>query len=163
MNRRTAFTMIELIYVIVVIGILAMIAIPRMGGAVIEAHIGKAKSDVAAVRAAIASERQARFLKGSSAYISELDHLDATTSNDGEAIFDSNNTDGNFSNGGPLLTYGIITGSNEGQWKKIADNQYTFKSDGATATFTYNPATGIFTCPAGTANDNEKLCGRIIN
>ena len=161
MNKRTAFTMIELIYVIVVIGILAMIAIPRMGGAVIEAHIGKAKSDVAAVRAAIASERQARFLKGSSAYISALDHQTATPA-DGVAIFDSNNTDGNFSNGGPLLTYGIITGSNEGQWKKIGVNKYTFKSQDATATFDYNATTGIFTCTTG-ADANGTLCGRIIN
>lgn len=159
MNKRTAFTMIELIYVIVVIGILAMIAIPRMGTAIVEANIGKAKSDVAAIRSAIASERQARFLKGSSDYIDALDHHAGATPGTGVDIFDDNDTNGT---NGKLLTYPIVTGTDEGQWMKTDTNQYTFYSEGAGAAFNYNKNTGIFTCTTG-ADENGTLCSRIIN
>lgn len=157
--KRSAFTMIELIFVIVVIGILAMIAIPRMAGGITEANIGKAKSDVAALRSAIASERQGRFLQGSSGYISSLDHNATAAPGAGATIFDDNDTN---SSNGKLLTYGIITGTDEGEWEKSATNQYRFRSDGAAATFTYTPATGIFTCTTG-ADANGQLCSRIIN
>lgn len=149
--------MIELIFVIVVLGILAAVAIPRMTSAIDDANIGKAKSDVAALRSAIASERQARFLQGTAGYISALDHQ-GTTPGDGVTIFDDNDT--NASNG-KLLTYGVVTGSNEGQWKKVGANTYTFKSTEATTTFTYNSTTGIFTCTPGT-DANGTLCKRII-
>lgn len=161
MNNRTAFTIIELIFVIVILGILAMVAIPRMSGAIEDANVGKAKSDVAALRSAIASERQGRFLKGSSGYISTLDQNNTAGAWANQTtIFDDNDSD--LSNG-KLLTYGITTGNNEGQWKKTGDNQYDFSADGAIATFTYDNTTGIFTCTSGTADANQILCGRIIN
>lgn len=158
-KQRKAFTMIELIFVIVVIGILAMIALPKISGTIEDANIGKARSDVAALRSAIASERQARFLQGSSGYISSLDGNAAAAPGDGAVIFDDN--DSNASNG-KLLSYGVITGSGEGKWKKVAQNQYTFKSGDGIATFDYNNTTGIFTCTAG-VDVNGTLCGRIIN
>lgn len=159
-SKRSAFTMIELIFVIVVIGILAMVAIPKMAGGITEANIGKAKSDVAALRSAIASERQGRFLQGSSGYISTLDKNNtAGVWANQTTIFDDN--DSNTSNG-KLLTYGITAGPDEGEWQKVGDNQYRFRSDGAAATFTYTPTTGIFTCTTG-ADANGTLCSRIIN
>ncbi|MDD5052402.1 MAG: type II secretion system protein [Sulfuricurvum sp.] len=157
MNFRNAFTMIELIFVIVVIGILAMVALPRMGTAVDDANIAKAKSDVATLRSVIASERQSRFLQGSSGFITKLDQLSGAVSADGDKIFDSNET-----NGSALLTYGVVTGSGEGQWKKSANNQYQFKSGSATATFDYNSTNGKFTCTIDTS-DAGKLCAQIIN
>ncbi len=159
MKQRNAFTMVELIFVIVVIGILAMIALPKISGTIEDANIAKAKSDVAALRSAIASERQGRFLKGSSGYISSLDGNATTAPADGAIIFDDN--DSNATNG-KLMTYGVITGSSEGKWKKINTNVYTFKSGDATATFDYNNSTGIFTCTTG-VDINGTLCGRIIN
>ncbi len=62
--KRSAFTMIELVFVIVVIGILSAIAIPRFAATRDDAIVSKARATVGALRSAIATERQKRILKG---------------------------------------------------------------------------------------------------
>ena len=61
---KKAFTMVELIFVIVVIGILSAIAIPKLVSTRDDAIISKGKAAVAAMRSAIAMERQKRILRG---------------------------------------------------------------------------------------------------
>ena len=61
---RKAFTMIELVFVIVVIGILSAIAIPKFAATRDDAYISRARSTVAALRNAIGMERQKRILRG---------------------------------------------------------------------------------------------------
>ena len=61
---KRAFTMIELIFVIVVIGILATIAVPKFAATRDDAKITKAIAAVGALRSAIATERQKRILRG---------------------------------------------------------------------------------------------------
>ena len=62
MNK--AFTMIELVFVIVVIGILSAIAVPKFAATRDDAEISKGRAEVAAMRSAIATERQKRILRG---------------------------------------------------------------------------------------------------
>ncbi len=62
--NRKAFTMIELVFVIVVVGILAAIAVPRLAATRDDAIITKARAAVGAMRSAIATERQKRILRG---------------------------------------------------------------------------------------------------
>jgi general secretion pathway protein G len=68
MNMQTgnqkAFTMIELVFVIVIIGILAGIALPRLATTRDDAFISKARTTVGALRSAISTERQKRILRG---------------------------------------------------------------------------------------------------
>ena len=64
MHKRNAFTMIELIFVIVVIGILAAIAVPKLAATRDDAVVTKAMNTVASVRSALATERQKNILKG---------------------------------------------------------------------------------------------------
>ena len=61
---KKAFTMIELVFVIVVIGILSAIAIPKFAATRDDAVISKGRAEVAAMRSAIAMERQKRILRG---------------------------------------------------------------------------------------------------
>ena len=63
MKIRNAFTMIELVFVIVVLGILAAIALPKFAATRDDANVAKAKSTVAAVRSGIINERQARLFR----------------------------------------------------------------------------------------------------
>lgn len=146
--KRFAFTMIELVFVIVVLGILAAVAIPRFAATRDDAQIAKGRSDVAAVRAAIASERQGRLLQGSSAYISALDQgVAANTA--GVILFDDN--DANATNGS-LLQYGITSAAGNGHWMKTGANTYTFQVMGDPVSFTYTQATGRFDCTHSNAN-----------
>ena len=53
LSKRSGFTLIEIILVVVIISILAGIAIPRMGGKAEKAQISAAKSNIAALSMAI--------------------------------------------------------------------------------------------------------------
>ena len=64
MKIRNAFTMLEMVFVIVVIGILSAIAIPKFAATRDDALISRARSSVAAMRSAVITERQKRILKG---------------------------------------------------------------------------------------------------
>lgn len=61
---KKAFTMLELVFVIAVIGILSAIAIPKFAATRNDAIITKARTTVAAMRSAVATERQKRILRG---------------------------------------------------------------------------------------------------
>jgi len=62
--NRTGFTMIELVFVIVVIGILAAIAVPKFAATRDDAVITKARATVGSLRSALSMERQKRILRG---------------------------------------------------------------------------------------------------
>ena len=63
-SSKKAFTMIELVFVIVVVGILASVAIPRLAASRDDAEITKARVMVASIRNALSMERQRRILRG---------------------------------------------------------------------------------------------------
>jgi len=69
MKTRKAFTMVELIFVIAIIGILSAIAIPKFSKTVSIAEISKAKSTIASARSALSMMRQKNILKGQTADI----------------------------------------------------------------------------------------------
>ena len=138
---RHAFTMIELIFVIIVIGILAMIAIPKFSGVENQAVISSGRATVMSVRAAISTLRQKGFMLGNSSYITSLD-AGVAANKTGVKIFDNNGTAADT-----LLTYPIITKNTSGGWMKTANNQYTYYVDSTPVIFTYNSNDGTFTCP----------------
>ncbi len=140
--KRTAFTMIELVFVIVVLGILAAVAVPRLVATRDDAEITKGRSDVAAIRAGIVNERQGRLLQGSTTFIATLD--DAADDTEGETLFDNNN----------ILTYGMISADRDGHWMKTGTTTYTYQIMDDPVAFDYNATTGRFDC-----DHNEANCG----
>lgn len=140
--KRFAFTMIELVFVIVVLGILAAVAIPKLAATRDDAEVAKGRSDVAAIRAAIVSERQGRLMQGDSKYIQVLS---GGSSGSSSLLFEGNGTS-------VLLQYGITSSSENGHWSKTDDTHYVFHVLGAATTFTYDPTTGKFTCTAGSGS-----------
>jgi len=148
---KKAFTMVELVFVIVVIGILAAIAVPKFAATRDDATITKAMATIGSVRSALATERQKRILRGNFDKIYEL----SSTNTAGTDIFDG--FDKNVSE--PVLEYPLrsCTSGAKGCWS-IA----TFGSTGTDAVYNYNmPTSGIvaftlsnnrFNCPSSDAN-----------
>lgn len=147
---KPAFTIIELIFVIVVLGILASVAIPRLAATRDDAVLAKGKSQVSAVRSGIAMQRAKALLQGDNTGIYNsnfrLTRLDNIISGFGAAnsrLFNFN--DGNSSNVLENPIFSKTTGT--GGWVKTADNNYTFEILNDTfVQFVYNPTTGIFGC-----------------
>jgi len=61
---KQAFTMMELIFVIVIIGILVSVAVPKLSVTREDAVTLKMKTTISTLRTAIAVEEQARLLRG---------------------------------------------------------------------------------------------------
>lgn len=137
-KSKSAFTMIELVFVIVVLGILAAVAIPRMAATRTDAVISKGRADVASIRSAIINERQGRLLTGDSSFI-------ATGVGAGQL-----DNGGLF---GGVLTYPITDEDADGHWHQTArdvnSTTYTYKVGGVTNTFKYTVSDGRFMCTAG--------------
>ena len=63
MNKK-AFTMIELIFVIVVLGILAGVAVPRLSVTRDDATTAKMRADLASIRSGIALDKSKAMMEG---------------------------------------------------------------------------------------------------
>ena len=134
--------MVELVFVIVVLGILAAVAIPKLAASRDDAILVKGKSQISAIRSGIVMQKSKRLLEGTSPFV--LPNIDNVTSynSDNQRLF--NFVDGNSSN---VLEYPILSKQNsDGSWVKTAANKYTFMTEGRSTTFDYNSSTGIFAC-----------------
>ncbi|HIQ27666.1 MAG TPA: type II secretion system protein [Sulfurovum sp.] len=133
--NRKAFTMLELIFVIVVIGILSSIAVPKFAATRGDAVMTKAKTTVGSVRSAIATERQKRILRGEFSTITTL--TSSTTL--GDPIFDG--FDGNTTT--PVLEYpplSCATTTSTSCWRETTTGAGTTASP---TKYTFNlPTTG---------------------
>lgn len=133
---KKAFTMVELVFVIVALGILAMVALPRLASSKEDAEITRVKAEIAAIRSAIQTNRGAKLLaqKGNG-YPEKLDEK----------------TIEEITNGTKL---------SRKYWSvNEAGNELTVTIAGRPpVTFTYNSNTGRLTCP-----NTDSLCRKIEN
>lgn len=119
-KSKSAFTMIELVFVIVIIGVLASLAVPRMAATRDDAEISKARVTVASVRNALAMERQKRILRG------DFTAIVAVGGNTG--VF------GNFDDNSSkpmVLEYAMSSSTNKGKWSVSGSGtatEYKFNS-----------------------------------
>ena len=134
---KKAFTMVELVFVIVVLGILAMVALPRLASSKEDAEITRVKAEIAAIRSAIQTHRGANLLaqKGKG-YPEKLDEK----------------TIEEITNGTKL---------NKKYWT-VNENKLTVKIAGKQATFDYDKDKGRLTCQDSDKGTNA-LCDKIDN
>jgi general secretion pathway protein G len=141
--------MIELVFAIVVIGILSAIAIPKFSATRTDAQISKARADIASIRSAIITERQSRLIIGDNDWINSL-------SNDSTTLFDGNGTV-------ELLMYGIKSGTTNGHWSTTDTDSpyvdYDYKISGSDCSFTYSSTNGSFKMDAG----QDDICDKLVD
>ena len=117
---RNAFSMLELIFIIIIIGILFSVAVPRFVVTRDDAMIIKAKTTIASVRSAMAREKQRRILEGKFTDIVALDSGKANLVN--SPIFDKFDREITTSN---ILEYPLITcvdANARGCWIRESEN-----------------------------------------
>ena len=152
LKNRSAFTMLELIFVIVIIGILSAVAIPKFAQNKDDAVIAKTKATIASVRSSLASERQKRILRGDFTPITSLQ------ADGGSNVFSkfSADKDGNFDD---VLEYAVTNcsdhGKTEGCWN-VTGTTYTFKMP-LTGTVDFNITNNRFNCKVPTAANCKLL------
>ena len=125
---KKAFTMIELIFVIVIIGILSAVAVPKFAETGKMAYASRAESTVQALRSAISTERQKRILRGDIS------------------------SDINTSAAAALLSYGL-----DSSWEESDNNTFTYTAPGTTATCAFDIEGGKLvkkTCDVATGLDH---------
>lgn len=143
---RKAWTMVELIFVIVIIGVLAGIAVPKFSGTKDAANIVSAKATVASVKSALSTERQLRVLRGDFTAITSLN-------NDGNGAFSVFSPDRAGDSRSVLESNVRVCATGETGCWQAAGTTYTYvmPSDiGGTAVFTL--ANGQFNCDATDVN-----------
>ena len=146
-NKHFAFTMIELIFVIVIIGVLSAIAVPKFKGMRDQADISKGRADISAIQSAILSYRQSQVIKGNASWI---DHL----SDDNTTLFSYNS----------LLLSGIKSGDGDGEWRRTGTNSYTYRVGGVSVPFSYDNTTGTFDCNTSSGTTAQKdVCKKLMN
>jgi general secretion pathway protein G len=130
---QSGFTMLELTFVIVIIGILSAIAIPKLAATRDDAIITKARSTVASVRSAIATERQKRILRG---------------------VFDDLNASSIGTNFSKLLEYKVKT-CNAAGCEGWSTNNLTFTFHGPTGDVVYKYQNKKLECTSGPCSDYD--------
>ena len=120
---RKAFTMMELIFVIAIIGILAAIAVPKFSATRDDAIITKAKTTVANIRSALSTEIQKKILKADYSAITDVGGV--INAHDKE-IFDYFNSD---NKNGRVLDYPLRScksASSRGCWMRTGKSTYKY-------------------------------------
>ncbi|MDR3178351.1 MAG: type II secretion system GspH family protein [Campylobacteraceae bacterium] len=140
--KRSAFTMVELVFVIVILGILASIAVPRLAASRDDAVLAKGKADISAIRSSIDLKRSQNLLSG----VPTFPDLNRTA--DLSRLFDG------------VLDYPIDNGASG--WRAESNTRYTYRLENVDVVFEYDNRNGVFTCVDKNSDDTaKKLCNQL--
>lgn len=135
---RRGFTMMELIFVIVIIGILAGVGITKINFGRGEAEISNARVQLQSIKSGIMTYYNDKLLSGAPSFPQSL-------GKSGEMLFVN------------VLPMGGIKQNTKSGWSKPRESNedYVIKLSGKTATFTYTPANGQMTCSGALCSQLE--------
>ena len=125
-RQKSAFTLVELIMVIVVIGLLAAVVVPKFTSIKTEAQNAAETGTVTAIRSGINLAHMTSLAQGTDTYPSALDSASNAPAGPSNLLFT------NVIDGGVADT----------NWEKTGTYDYRFIP--TTNTFTYTPGTGKF-------------------
>jgi general secretion pathway protein G len=140
-NFKNAFTMIELIFVIVVLGILSAVAFPKLSGITEDANYAQGMATVSSIRSGIQNENHKRIFQANFTFPFPSSLDDAAINTVHEELFDN------------FLQYPVYSKSETGGWMKIGATSYNFyMNNSTTIQFDYNTSTGRFDCDHSNSN-----------
>lgn len=126
MKNNAGLTFIELLLVVLIIGTLAVFALPRFLGFSDDAEFAAEQGDVVAVRSGISIYRNESMAMGRSpAFPPTLDPA----------------APGPASSGSPLFASVLAQGISDGRWTKVSPTRYTSPLD---KSYLYDPEAGTF-------------------
>jgi len=144
---KQAFSLIELIFVIVIIGILASLAIPRFFSGISEAKIAKAKTQIATIKSGIASKYSKNIISGKA---DECPYLENSVNDN--LVFEN------------VISGGIAENQSDINWTLESSNsqeiKYILKIDNYQANFTYE-VNASKDCPFKCVNSTGDLCNKL--
>ena len=124
---KKAFSLLELIFTISLIAIVASVAIPKLSNSLTKTNLVKFKSDISNIRQGLNEYKNNSILKGED---NILDNLD-----EDELLFKK------------VINYTIISSNKSGSWEKVSSTQYKAWIDNDTSVlFTYDKENGSFNC-----------------
>ena len=132
---RRAYTLLELIFIVVILGILSAVAIPRLFVSRSDATISNAKTQLAATRSGISLKYNDNLLQAKPEFPKKLDNANPNK------LFEN------------VINIPIKDNGDKNGWHRAGDDKYTFMLDGKVANFKYDKTTGDFSC-----NDQNEIC-----
>lgn len=126
-HRRHAFTLVELVMVIVIIGLLAAVVTPQFSSMKTEAQNAAEQGAVSAIRSGINLANMTRLAQGLDGYPSTLDSA-------ANGVASATNV---------LFTQVIKDGVSDPNWQKTGNRRYRFNP--TQRVYTYNQNAGTFT------------------
>lgn len=139
--KKNAFTMIELVFVIVILGILASVAVPRLAASRDDANIAKYKSDISAIRSSIVTTRSQNLMSGN-ANFPDTEGADANVLFEGVLDYPIKPAVA----GQTGWTGGGITTAVDANGDLINGRNYTLTLEGIAISFLYNNDDGVLDC-----------------
>jgi general secretion pathway protein G len=152
---KKSFTMLELIFVIIVIGILSAVALPKLFATRDDAIVTKVRTQVSAIRSAIANYHTQEIMKGLNKY---PDALDEASTLDDQPLFEGNRT-----NKETLLEYPIYSKNSDGHWRKVDNSTYYVKVMNTDVKFKYDNTNGKFDCNGENSGKADDICKKLTH